>query len=474
MSVMHAMKTGRIARAVATSLAVTLMACSADLATAVDTFSNPGICPATPAALPAADVTVTLDAAQRFQTIQGFGSTERLFDDPHVTNTFDASTGRAAATAIPPASDQAKILDALYVDLGLTRIRIHPEGFEPVNDNADPNAADLSKFNFGNRGADGHIAAVKTLLPRGVTTYFVSPVVLESWMNESNPDEYVEWVMVMLRHWRQQGLEMPYYSLLNEPGYYVGLKSWSGEWMRDVAKKLGAKLAAENFRTKLVIPDDVSPSEAYARIQTILADPEARKYVGALAYHLYGRGGEDKVAQIGKQYGIPVWMTEFSTPGDWRAWAVVMQQMLGDDDVSAIDYMWGYFGDWDRSQLVRLKLSGTTYVGYDMTKQYYVMGQYSRYVRPGAVRIAATSSDPDVKVVAFVDGAKPIVVVTNLGARDHTVRFEFGSAGVCGGRLQAVRTSEGESWSALPEVTLDQPRFAAPAPAGSVTTFAGR
>ena len=236
MSVMHAMKTGRIARAVATSLAVTLMACSADLATAVDTFSNPGICPATPAALPAADVTVTLDAAQRFQTIQGFGSTERLFDDPHVTNTFDASTGRAAATAIPPASDQAKILDALYVDLGLTRIRIHPEGFEPVNDNADPNAADLSKFNFGNRGADGHIAAVKTLLPRGVTTYFVSPVVLESWMNESNPDEYVEWVMVMLRHWRQQGLEMPYYSLLNEPGYYVGLKSWAGEWIRDVAK----------------------------------------------------------------------------------------------------------------------------------------------------------------------------------------------------------------------------------------------
>jgi len=54
------------------------------------------------------------------------------------------------------------------------------------------------------------------------------------------------------------------------------------------------------------------------------------------------------------------------------------------------------------------------------------------------------------------------------------VRFELGSAGVCGGKLQAVRTSEGESWSALPEITLDQPRFAAAASAGSVTTFAGR
>lgn len=474
MSVSQVITPGRTARTVATSLALTLMACSADLATAVDTFSNPGICPATPATLPSADVTVTLDAAQRFQTMQGFGASQRLFDDPHVTDTFDASTGRATATAIPPASDQAKILDALYVDLGLTRVRIHPEGFEPVNDNADPNVADLSKFNFGNRGADGHIAAVKALLPRGVTTYFASPVVIETWMNESNPDEYVEWVMVMLRHWRQQGLEMPYYSILNEPGYYVGGRQWSGEWVRDVAKKLGSKLAAESFRTKLIVSEDDTPLSAYGRIQTVLADPDARKYIGALAYHLYGRGGEDKIAQIGKQYGIPVWMTEYSTPDDWRAWAVVMQQLLADDDVSAIDYMWGYFGDWDRSQLIRLKLSGSTYVGYDMAKQYYVMGQYSRYVRPGAVRIAATSSDPDVKVVAFIDGAKPVAVVTNLGTRDHTVRFELGSAGVCGGKLQTVRTSEGESWSALPEVTLDQPRFAAAAPAGSVTTFAGR
>lgn len=464
----------RIARTIATSLAVTLLACSADSATAVDTFSNPGTCPAAPASLPATDVTVTLDAAQRFQTIQGFGSTERLFDDPHLTNLFDASTGRAVATAVPPASDQAKILDALYIDLGLTRIRIHPEGLEPVNDNADPNTPDLSKFNFGNRGADGHIAAVKAVMSRGVSTYFASPVVIESWMNESNPDEYVEWVMVLLRHWRQQGLEMPYYSILNEPGYYVGGKSWSGEWLRDVAKKLGPRLAAENFRTRLVVSEDDAPLSAYGRIQTVLADPEARKYVGALAYHLYSRGGEDKVAQIGKQYGIPVWMTEFSTPDDWRAWATVMQQLLADDDVSAIDYMWGYFGDWDRSQLIRLKVSGTSYVGYDMTKQYYVTGQYSRYVRPGAVRIAATSSDPDVKVVAFMDGAKPVVVVTNLGTRDHTVRFELGSSGVCGGKLQAVRTSESDSWSALSDVTLDQPRFAAVAPHGSVTTFAGR
>jgi O-glycosyl hydrolase len=183
-----------------------------------------------------------------------------------------------------------------------------------VNDNADPLSTDLSKFNFSWKAADGHIAAVKSLQARGLTTYFASPLRVESWMNESNPDEYVEWAMAMLRHWRNAGMEMPYFSLMNEPSYYGGERSWSGAWLRDVAERLGARLRAERFATRLVAPDDISPDDAYARRQTILADADARQNIGAIAYHLYDRGNEDKAAQLAKQYGIPIWMTEFSTP----------------------------------------------------------------------------------------------------------------------------------------------------------------
>jgi O-glycosyl hydrolase len=457
-------------RAIGLGLAIGLGACGAE--GDGNGITNPVPCAADPIALPQTDVTVTLDPSQRFQTIHGFGTTQRLFDDPHITETFNPATARAAI--IPPAADQDRILDALYRDLRLTRVRFHPEGVEPVNDNADPLSTDLSKFNFSWKAADGHIAAVKALQARGVTTYFASPLRVESWMDESNPDEYVEWAMAILRHWRSAGMEMPYFSLMNEPSYYGGMKSWSGAWLRDVAKRLGARLKAEGFATKLVAPDDLSPNDAYARLQTILADPDARQYIGAVAYHLYGRGNEDKVAQLARQYGIPVWMTEYSTPNDWRAWADIMHDLLATDDVSAIDYMWGYFGDWDGSQLVRVKVSGSSYAGFDFNRQYYVMGQYSRYVRPGAVRIAATSSDDDLEVVAFLDGARPVVVVTNLGQRDYTVRFELGSAGVCGTRFESVRTSDTDAWKSLPDVTIDQPRFAARASAGSVTTFVGR
>jgi glucuronoarabinoxylan endo-1,4-beta-xylanase len=417
---------------------------------------------------------VTLDAAQRFQTMQGFGTTERLFDDPHVTNTFDAATNRGAA--VIPAAEQSKILDALYTDLGLTRMRIHPSDgglIEPVNDNGDPNVADLTKFNFAWKNSDGYITLVKSAAARGLTTFYGSPLGFEKWMTESNPAEYAEWAFVLLRYWRDRGVEMPYYSLKNEPGYNPSGGVWSGAYLRDVTKILGARIKADGMKTKIVIPDDLNANEAYPRLQTILGDADARQYVGAISYHMYGAGGEDRIAQLGAQYNLPIWMSEYSTPDSWFDWAKLMQQLIADDGVSAVDYMWGYFGDWDRSQLVRILVKNSAYAGIDFTRQYYVTGQYSKYVRPGAVRIASSSADPDVKVAAFLDGAKVIVVATNVGSRDHLMRVELGSSAPCARKVDAVRTSETESWLALPQASLEAPRFSANLPHGSVTTFVG-
>ena len=431
--------------------------------------TGPSACFANLAA-PASGAAVTIDPSSRFQTMQGFGTTERLFDDPHVTETFDQTTQRAAA--IPPAADQERILDALYVSIGLTRVRFHPDLMEAVNDNADPNVADLSKFDFSWRVADGHIAHIKRLLPRGVTTFFASPVMIEPWMNTTNPAEYAEWVVVMLRHWRDQGLEMPYYSIMNEPGF-IRSGIWPGSWMRDVIKILGPRLTAEGLKTKLIVPDDLDAMQALGRLQVILADPQARQYVGAVAYHLYNRGGEAQVKQLAEQYGLPVWMTEFSTGDDWFQWATIMQQEIADYGASAVDYMWGYFGDWDKSQLIRIRTNNGAYAGFDFSRQYYVMGQYSKFVRPGAVRIGATSAESDVKIAAFLSGSNEIVVATNTGSQQLNVSFELGS-GRCLSRVDPTRTSETEGLQTLPTITLNQSAFSATLPARSVTTFVGR
>jgi O-glycosyl hydrolase len=166
-------------------------------------------------------------------------------------------------------------------------------------------------------------------------------------------------------------------------------------------------------------------------------------------------------------------MTEFSTGNDWFQWATIMQQEIVDYGASAVDYMWGYFGDWDKSQLIRIRTNNGAYAGYDFNRQYYVMGQYSKFVRPGAVRIGATSAIPDVKLAAFLSGSDEIVVATNTGSQPQSVSFELGS-GSCLTRVDPTRTSATEGLQTLPTISLDQSRFTTTLPAQSVTTFVAR
>lgn len=343
-----------------------------------------------------------------------------------------------------------------------------------MNDNLDPNVTDLSRFDLAWKKNDGHIDYVKAARARGVTTWFVSPLTLEPWMTEANPAEYVEWAMAILRRWRDQGVEMPYYSILNEPGY-VRSGNRSGPWMRDVIKLLGARLGAEGFNTKIVAPDDLNATQAYRRLQTILADPGAAKYVGAIAYHLYGNGDRAKVKQLAEQYQIPVWMTEFYHHG-WMEWAKIMQTMIGTYDATAVDYLWGYFGQVSTNggQLITIRHTGNSYTGFDLNKQYFVMGQYSRFVRPGAKRIDATSSDPRLSVTAYVSGPEVIAVAINDSPLSSTVGFELGAGAPRISSVQSITTSATENWRVSAATAITGSRFVVTLPASSITTVVAK
>ncbi|MBI3412729.1 MAG: hypothetical protein HY051_01440 [Candidatus Aenigmarchaeota archaeon] len=428
--------------------------------------------------------------------MEGFGSTARLFNDSHMFNNMIPGSDGEAATIVPNAQ-QEKILDMLYVDLGLTRVRTQAEGaIEPVNDNNDPKITDLSKYNFNFRRVDGLANHVRRLINRGVATYFFSPLKPETWMNTGNPEEYAEWAMAIVKRYRELGVEMPYYSIMNEPGLLTDTKQANipGTYIRDVIKLLGPKLRAEGFATKIVISDDVNPCEAYKRIDTVLQDEQARQYVGALAYHLYDYG--DCKLQVGGmvkdspgikklikgmsvQYGVPVWMTEFYVPDGFQ-WANLVHDLISDYGASAVDYMWGFFGEWDNtrspiSSLVTLKNSGAQYLGYDIQKQYYAMGQYSRYVKPGAVRVDAQSNIAGVKVTAFKDTANNrfIVVVINNNTGDASVSFKLDNIDTAAFST-VYRTSETENWVSLPSVAVSNSAFTTTLKGKSVNTFVGQ
>ena len=421
----------------------------------------------------AQNVTISIDANNAYQTMDGFGTSLRVFNDPHIiggTTSDPMTSGLIISTA-----QEDNILDLLYNDLKLTRVRPATGEDGPIedpNDNNDPNNAVISQFDFGWKKMDAHIDYVSRVIPRGVTTYFPSTIKIESWMTISNPEEYAEWAFMIIKRWKDQGYELPYYSIINEPGYSRG-GIWPGSYIRDCIKLLGPKLDVAGIQTKLVIPDDLNADEAFTRSQVILADSVARSYIGALAYHLYGGNNANKTAMmlLGQQYNIPIWMTEYSRP-DAFAWGNQIHDVIANYGVSAVDHMWGFFGQQETngSQLISLNFTGTNYTGYTINKQYYVTGQYSKFIPFGSQRIGALSSNSDVKVTAYKDGTNIAIVVINNHSNPQSVGFSLnGLSNIT--TLKSVRTSLTENLNSLSDITVLNDSFSTTLPANSITTF---
>jgi O-glycosyl hydrolase len=404
-----------------------------------------------------------LDLKARRQVMDGFGVSERVWTDPHLADSPRVDV---------PSDARRAILRALFGDLGLTRLRsVLDPGIEPVNDN---------KFDFSGKRSDDHIALVKEAIPLGLRTFFASPVHLEPWMGERDVDEYVAWAMAILSHWRSLGVEPTLFSPVNEPGLRAG-GNRSAIWLTKVVKSLGARMRSAGLRTRLLIPDDLNASEAYTRAAAVLDDPEARPYVGALGYHLYGGNSEDRrrLGELGARFGIPVWMTEFSSeqyrswPGVME-WATVMHHAITEDGASAVDYLWGFFGDQQRPHtLIAIDFEGGRYVRYSLEPVYYVMGQFSRFVRPGAVRVETTSSGT-VLASAYTGPGRDVVV---LAINTRPVRQRV-TVSIRGGRLaraiSATRTSRTEQGVRLSPIAGAGVGFTAVLAGTSVTTFVAR
>src|SRR5262245_25727585 len=76
---------------------------------------------------------VRIDANVAYQRMDGFGSSQRLFDDPHLIGGPDHSYDRSRGLVVP-VDQQNEILHLLYTELKLTRVRpgIYPVDLQPV------------------------------------------------------------------------------------------------------------------------------------------------------------------------------------------------------------------------------------------------------------------------------------------------------------------------------------------------------
>jgi len=109
-----------------------------------------------------------------------------------------------------------------------------------------------------------------------------------------------------------------------------------------------------------------------------------------------------------------------------------------------------------------------------LTRRAYVMGQFSRFLRPGSVRLAISTDKPSsgVAVSAYqsAEGAELVVVVSNLSG-EAPVDFELADRSVS--ELVPWVTSETQALEPRTPIAGGA-AFEYLAPARSVTTLVGR
>ena len=171
----------------------------------------------------------------------------------------------------------------------------------------------------------------------------------------------------------------------------------------------------------------------------------------------------------------PVWQTEMSGVMYWpeqgpssdinngvvvAGW---IHSALTVGEASAWLYWW-YSTTSDNEGLV-LQAGSTT-------KRYYTLGNYSKFVRPGSVRVEVTGSIPaNVLLSAYKGNGKVVIVAINKNAATASVPITI--SGGTGTSLTPYLTSASASLAAQTAVPVTGGSFTAALPATSVTTFVG-
>lgn len=224
---------------------------------------------------------------------------------------------------------------------------------------------------------------------------------------------------------------------------------------------------------------------------------EAWDVIDRISTHTYSKA-TPKVAEIAKNRGKPLWMTETDwsavcgedagemgpalwlsekiiedlntlRPQAWVIWQIVAayiskKEFKGRRDMPCLpDLTKGYWGtafaDMDTEEI-------------HLTQKYYAFGQFSRFIRPGTTLLKVDKQT----IACYDDKAKKLCVVcVNTKASDSKIRLSLSGFDAEKCKVSAFRTSgdikNGEHWAELPEAETDKNSFTVVLKPNSVTTF---
>ena len=401
-------------------------------------------------------VCVFVDPGHTFQTMLGIGG---------------ALTDAAAETfAKLPKTQQQEFLQAYYspttgIGYTLARTSIHSSDFSSGSYTyvADKDEA-LKTFSV-KHDEQFRIPFIKQAMAAagGKLTLFVSPWSPPGWMKDNGEllhggkllpryrQTWADYYVKFIKTYEQLGIPVWGLSVQNEP---MATQRWescifTGEEERDFIKGyLGPTLQKAGLGSRKLIAWDHNRDLLYQRAITVLDDPQAAKYVWGIGYHWYetwtGSGMLfDNVKRVHETFPdknlifTEGCVEKFSLDrvNDWTLGEKYGLSMIGDFNAGTVGWT-----DWN---VLLDETGGPNHVGNFCfapviadtkagkllyTNAYYYIGHFSKFIRPGAKRIGASSNRDALQTTAFrnPDGSVAVVVMNQT---DKPLDFQLWMAG---------------------------------------------
>ncbi len=295
----------------------------------------------------------------------------------------------------------------------------------------------------------------KAMNEAGKLTLFASPWSPPAWMKDNNdmlhggkllPEFRQAWANMYVKFieaYEQRGIPVWGLSVQNEP---MAVQKWesciyTAAEERDFIKNyLGPTLFNNGMQDKKLIAWDHNRDLIFHRASTILNDPDAARYVWGIGYHWYETwtGGDmqfnnERMVQetfpdkhliftegcadafnkdsmnnwrLGEIYGKSMINDFNSGTVAWTDWNILLDEKGGPNHVA--NYCFAPVHSIRGNKLF-------------FANSYYYIGHFSKYIRPGARRINASSNRTNLLTTAFKnpDGTIAVVVMNNSNSTLH-------------------------------------------------------
>lgn len=260
-------------------------------------------------------------------------------------------------------------------------------------------------------------------------------------------DQFARYLVDVTRHLRDDlGIPVGWISPINEPQWPWSRKNgqegchYTVDEVVTVTRALLRALREGGLGDVAVsVFDSAEWKTAPVTLHALMADADVAPALHHLAVHSYWSQRDDKeplAALVGQEYpGVSLWMTEWTEMQEGRDYgmesALVLANTIHEDLTVGGVVSWQYWiavSCYDyRDGLIYVNPADRT---VEETKRLWAMGNFSRFVRPDFVRVAAGASADDLKVVAFrsPEGQHTVLVAINNAGEAHDVALEWGDS----------------------------------------------